>query len=86
MIVNNWLLQFLADICGLSVERPAYRETTVLGAAVLAGLGSGVYSSLEDVKAAWCLDFQATPKMTEVRRAELISGWQRAVERTKIRS
>ncbi len=86
MIVNNWLLQFLADICGLSVERPAYRETTVLGAAFLAGLGSGVYSSLEDVKAAWCLDFQATPKMTEVRRAELISGWQRAVERTKIRS
>ena len=86
MVVNNWLLQFLANVCGLPVERPIYRETTVLGAAFLAGLGSGVYSSLKEVTAAWRLDSRTIPEMTEARRIELISGWQNAVRRVKTQS
>ncbi len=81
MIANNWLLQFLADITGIPVERPIYAETTVLGAAFLAGLGRGLFSSLEEIKAAWRLDFRAEPKMPDAQRSALLDGWQDAVKR-----
>jgi glycerol kinase len=81
MIANNWLLQFLADITQIPVERPTYTETTVLGAALMAGLSRGIYSSLEDIKAAWRLDFRAVPRMPAERRATLLAGWQDAVGR-----
>jgi len=81
MIANNWLLQFLADITRIPVERPAYTETTVLGAAFLAGLGHGAFSSLDEIKAAWRLDFRATPLMTQARRDALRDGWRTAVTR-----
>ena len=83
MAANTWLLQFLADICDVPVERPAYNETTVLGAAFLAGLGRGVYSSLDEVKTAWRLESRATPSMESVRRAALLTDWQNAVARVK---
>ncbi len=79
MIANNWLLQFLADITGIPVERPVYAETTVLGAAFLAGLGRGLFSSLDEIKAAWRLDFRAAPRMAEAQRRTLLEGWQSAV-------
>ncbi len=79
MIANNWLLQFLADITGIPVERPVYAETTVLGAAFLAGLGRGLFSSLDEIKAAWRLDFRAAPRMAEAQRRALLEGWQSAV-------
>jgi len=81
MIANNWLLQFLADITDIPVERPVYSETTVLGAAFLAGLGAGMFSSLDHIKAAWRLDFRAEPRMQDARRATLLAGWQDAVKR-----
>ncbi|MBY0508637.1 MAG: glycerol kinase GlpK [Rhodospirillaceae bacterium] len=81
MIANNWLLQFLADITQIPVERPVYTETTVLGAALLAGLGCGLFASVTDIQAAWRLDFRAMPRMDEKRRAGLLSGWQDAVSR-----
>jgi glycerol kinase len=81
MIANNWLLQFLADITGIPVERPVYTETTVLGAAFLAGLGQGLFSSLDEIQSAWRLDFRAVPKMPDSQREALLSGWRDAVGR-----
>lgn len=78
---NEWMLQFLADIAAVPVERPAYGETTVLGAAFLAGIGSGLFRSLDHVKAAWKLDFRAVPRMRDDIRANLLAGWRDAVAR-----
>jgi len=83
MAVNNWLLQFLADILELPVDRPAVNETTALGAACLAGLQAGFYSSLEDCAAMWRRDARFTPRMEAGTRARLLAGWDRAVARTK---
>ena len=81
MVANNWLVQTLADLTGLGVERPVYGETTVLGAAFLAGLGAGIFGSLDEIKAAWKLDFSAHPRLPSHRRAELLAGWAEAVGR-----
>ncbi len=78
---NNWLLQFLADIAQIPVERPANGETTVLGAAFLAGLGHGLFSSLDEITAAWRLNYRAEPRMPGPQRDTLLAGWQEAIER-----
>jgi glycerol kinase len=83
MSANDWMMQFLADVSGLTVERPRYRETTVLGAAVLAGLGAGLFGSLADVESAWERDFQAHPRMTAEDRAAVLTGWADAVRRVR---
>jgi glycerol kinase len=79
--VNDWLLQFQADILDTPVERPAVAETTALGAAYLAGLAVGVWSDLADVAANWVLDRRFEPVMPADRRERLLRGWHRAVER-----
>lgn len=81
MVANKWLMQKLADVTGLAVERPVYGETTVLGAAFLAGLGAGLFGSLDDIKAAWKLDFSAHPQLAPARREALLAGWRTAVGR-----
>ncbi len=81
MTSNTWLLQCLADLCALPVERPTYLETTVLGAAFLAGLGVGVYTSVDDLKSVSRLDFRATPRTDAARRTALKAGWNDAVRR-----
>ena len=83
MAANSWFLQFLADICAVPVERPSCAETTVLGAAFLAGLGAGVFSSLEEIKAAWNRDFCAVPKLASGHRDALLAGWHKAVARVR---
>jgi glycerol kinase len=83
MSANNWMMQFLADISGLVVERPLYRETTVLGAAFLAGLGAGLFGSLADVESAWTRDFTATPTMPGHARQNVLNGWAEAVRRVR---
>jgi glycerol kinase len=80
MIANNWLLQFLSDITQIPVERPAYQETTVLGAAFLAGLGAGLYASRDEIKAAWRLDFRCEPRMVDAQRNALVEGWHAAIK------
>ncbi len=81
MVANHWLMQRMADITGLAVERPVYGETTVLGAAFLAGLGAGIFASPDDVKAAWKLDFSTHPGLAPARRETLLAGWRTAVGR-----
>ncbi|MGD8625347.1 MAG: FGGY-family carbohydrate kinase, partial [Anaerolineae bacterium] len=80
---NDLLMQFQADILGVPVQRPAVVETTALGAAYLAGLAVGYWSSAEEVAAQWQVDAEFSPAMGEGRREALYGGWQRAVARAK---
>jgi glycerol kinase len=81
--VNDALLQFQADVLDVPVERPRVTETTALGAAFLAGLATGFWSSTEELAATWQLDRRFEPAMTATERERLLTRWQRAVERTK---
>ena len=83
MVTNGWFLQFLADILGIPVERPSNVESTVLGAAFLAGLQSGVISSVDELSGLWQRDALFEPAMSADRRDQLLAGWQKAVEQVR---
>ncbi|MEP1229745.1 MAG: glycerol kinase GlpK [Litorimonas sp.] len=82
MSQNNWMLGYLAGVLNTPVLRPVITETTALGAAYLAGLGAGLYSSLEDVADNWQCEREFTPKMEDAARDMALAGWQKAVRRT----
>jgi glycerol kinase len=76
--VNDWMMQFQADVIGVPVERPEIVETTALGAAGLAGIASGVWrDSVEFLSVRRYTTFN--PQITERERAKLVGGWNRAV-------
>jgi len=83
MVANDWLVQRLADILGLPVERPTVIETTAAGAAFLAGLKAGVFSSLDDIAARWKRDRRCEPAMDGATRDRLYAGWRDAVRRVR---
>jgi glycerol kinase len=83
MVANDWLLQFMADIVGLEIERPQFAESTVLGAAFLAGLHSGVWVSQEAIEGLWRRDAVFSPHMSSERRTILYEGWLNAVGRVR---
>ena len=83
MVVNDWVVQFLADILRMPVIRPAVVETTALGAALFAGLQAGVYASLEEIAALWRADARFEPRMDAERADRLYAGWCAAVARTR---
>lgn len=76
---NNFLCQFLADITGMTVERPECIESTALGAAYLAGLASGFWKDLDEVGCNWTLDRRFVPDMPQSTREDRLNGWKRAV-------
>ena len=76
---NDFLMQFQSDLIGSDVYRPRCIETTALGAAYLAGLAVGYWTSLEDVKNNWAIDKVFTSGMAEERRINLLDGWHKAV-------
>jgi glycerol kinase len=80
---NDLLCQFQADMLGVDVVRPVVQETTVMGAAYLAGLGAGVWGSTDDLLDAWEMDARFTPSMEAPTRARLLKGWHEAVDRSK---
>jgi len=80
-VVNDFLMQFQADILGVPVQRPAVTETTALGAAYLAGLATGFWGSQEEIARQWQLERSFDPVMSADQLESLYSGWQRAVER-----
>lgn len=80
---NNFLMQFQADILGIPVERPVVAETTALGAAYLAGLATGFWSGMDEVRGAWKLDRRFEPAMSQDQRESLYHGWQEAVRRVR---
>ena len=79
MVANDWFLQFLADILDVNIDRPDIIESTARGAAFLAGLQSGVYSSPEAVESLWQAERAFQPDIPAARRSHLIKGWKRAV-------
>ena len=79
---DKFLMQFQADILNKPVRRPVIRETTALGAALLAGLATGVWSSQEEVKSRMKTDSLYEPAMDEAKRQRLLRGWHKAVGRS----
>ena len=82
MTANNWLMQFLSDIIDLPVDRPLVRETTALGAAMLALMQSDPSITLDDLATRWQRDASFTPSMDDGTRNDLVSGWNLAMKRT----
>lgn len=80
---NNLLMQIQADILGVTVERPTVTETTALGAAYLAGLAVGYWSSLQELTQQWSRDRVFEPRIFADRREAMLAGWHRAVERAR---
>lgn len=76
---NNLLMQFQSDLLNANVVRPVVTETTALGAAYLAGLAVGYWSSTEDIQQQWQMDRTFTPQISEEERQQLSKGWKRAV-------
>ena len=81
MTASDWAMQFLADMVGLPVERPACLETTALGAAYLAGLDAGVYPEPDSFQRLWARQARFTPAMDDAERQDRYDGWQDAVTR-----
>jgi glycerol kinase len=82
MVVNETLMQFQADILGVPVIRPKVAETTSLGAAYAAGLATGLWSEIEDLRENWVEDKRWEPVMEPAKREESFRFWKKAVERT----
>lgn len=83
MVTNNWLLSFLSNILGSTIDRPEITETTALGAAYLAGLKAGVYSSTEELAKMWQCEKRFTPSIDNAQRNILYGKWLAAVQRVK---
>lgn len=82
-VVNEFLMQFQADILGIPVDVPVINETTALGAAYLAALGVGEFKSLDELEDKWKLKKRYEPKMSKEEREALCNKWKRAVERAR---
>jgi len=80
---NDLLMQFQADILGVPVLRPHVTETTALGAAYLAGLAVGFWSSQQEIAAQWRMERCFEPRMQAEERASRLGLWRRAVERSR---
>jgi glycerol kinase len=82
MVANDLLMQFQADLLGVPVIRPKVAETTSLGAAYAAGLATGLWTEVEDLRANWAEDKRWEPQMDAAQRDEYYRYWKRAVTRT----
>jgi glycerol kinase len=82
---NDLLMQFQADIANVIVERPSDIETTARGAAMLAGLGAGLFQKMDDAKAMTDVQAEFRPTMAEIERKRHAARWQDALRRTKSR-
>ena len=79
VVQNSFLMQFQSDILGVPVERPVINETTVLGAAYLAGLAVGFWRDRSEIESSRRLDRRFTPDMPQEESERLYSGWKKAV-------
>ncbi|MFD3444932.1 glycerol kinase GlpK [Microbacteriaceae bacterium 4G12] len=82
MIANNLLMQFQADILGVPVVRPVVAETTALGAAYAAGLATGFWDNLDDLRSNWQEDSRWEPQMEDAERDRQLRLWKKAVTKT----
>jgi glycerol kinase len=81
MVYNELLMQFQADILNVPVVRPRISETTALGAAYAAGLATGFWQNIEDIRQNWKMDKIWYPQMDPEIREMLFQGWKKALER-----
>jgi len=79
---NNQLMQFQADLLGVTVRRPVVAETTALGVAYLAGLAVGYWQDTSEITRNWALDSEFKPRIDPVTRQALYGRWQEAVRRS----
>jgi glycerol kinase len=82
--VNDLLMQFQADLLGIPVVRPAVIETTALGAAYLAGLSCGVFTSLAELSQLWRAERRFLPALEKSKAAELMARWEHAVRQAAL--
>jgi glycerol kinase len=82
--VNNFLMQFQADVLGKPIVRPVDVETTALGAAYLAGLATGFWKSVDEVESFWRAERRFEPRMAKSDRESLYTGWRSAVARCRV--
>jgi glycerol kinase len=82
MVVNELLMQFQSDILNREVVRPVVQETTALGVAYAAGLATGFYSGMEELRAKWKSDRVWKPGMAQAHRDRLYRGWKKAITRS----
>jgi glycerol kinase len=80
---NNMLMQLQSDVLDCKVIRPKITETTALGAAYLAGLATGYWNDLEDIRKHWLLDQTFSPGADKDRQQKYFRNWKKAVERAK---
>lgn len=81
---NNLLMQFQADLCSLTIDRPKHVETTAFGAALASALGSGIYRDLSDVESARACEQTFNPGMSDETKASVLGGWSRAVKAVQV--
>lgn len=83
MVQNNWLCAFLADILNITVERPVETQTTALGAAILAGLQTGLFESIDAVEKQWQCERSFEVSIKPMVRKQLLTEWTKAVNKVK---
>lgn len=81
--VNDLLMQFQADVLGTEVVRPAITETTALGAAYLAGLATGFWKGIDEIRKQWKEGKTFRPSMAPGKISKLTGEWTRALERSR---
>jgi glycerol kinase len=81
--VNDFLMQFQADLLGVAVVRPRVTQTTALGAAYLAGLAVGFWRSLEEIARNWQVERRFEPRMSADEAQHKVERWSRAVDRSR---
>ena len=78
---NDFLLEFQSGLLQMAIDRPSCIETTALGAAYLAGLGTGMFESFQEIRDNWQMDLHVEPKMNPEEREHYLRGWEEAVAR-----
>jgi len=78
-VKNNFLMEFQSNLLNVPVERPQINETTALGAAYLAGIAVGYWSSQDEIASQWAIERTFLPKMDNDTRSNLYNGWKKAV-------
>ncbi len=81
---NNFLMQFQSDMLGRGVKRSTIEEVSALGAAFMAGLATGFWNDLEEIKTLYRSDRTFDAEMDSVENEKLYAGWKKAVERTRL--
>jgi len=86
MVHNDWMVEYLSGVLDLPIDRPRVMETTALGAAYLAALQAGLYSSLEEVASHWKAEASFAPAMDDAARQKALAGWHSAVDRVLMKT